>query len=364
MRDTQRNRNITAGFYSFAFNFEMAGGLWQENWESREVIVWASTAFVLALIFFILFCVSTFQLTRFLYNRHRLISYQLGFFVCCFMWSGVRSIFFLFLTDWSLVAMNILFWLPVLVQFIAFSLLVVYYVQQLYRETWQRVRKLVLVIYILTNLGFIIFVITYMILSYQYFVIKDEDEPAWLDASAQVLSGVIFFILVVVLGYYGCRVFLKVRKGEIAVPFQLKGASNNLILTATGLIVIIYTIRSIYDFITAFDVWKVDIDSGFSFDDFVVFGMYFSWEVVPCVILLILFWSVGKKHRGVVLGSKNTQKSADEYSLDEEPSGFFNNDFRYDSDSDENSILYPSSYATPASFNTPYATSPAEALGK
>ena len=116
-----------------------------------------------------------------------------------------------------------------------------------------------------------------MILSYQYFVIKDEDEPAWLDASAQVLSGVIFFILVVVLGYYGCRVFLKVRKGEIAVcylcvffyaytkipqvPFQLKGASNNLILTATGLIVIIYTIRSIYDFITAFDVWKVDIDS-------------------------------------------------------------------------------------------------------
>jgi len=57
-----------------------------------------------------------------------------------------------------------------------------------------------------------------MILSYQYIKIQGElEDPAWLNSAAQVLSGVIFLILVIILGYYGFRVFLKVRRGDIAV---------------------------------------------------------------------------------------------------------------------------------------------------
>lgn len=41
------------------------------------------------------------------------------------------------------------------------------------------------------------------------------------DDISQSLSGCIFLILVIILGYYGLRVFLKVKKGEIAVCIDI-----------------------------------------------------------------------------------------------------------------------------------------------
>lgn len=92
---------------------------------------------------------------------------------------------------------------------------------------------------------------------------------------------------------------------------------------------------------------------------------------------MVLFWNVGgKTHKGVVIGTAAPPKTGDEFAFDgiflfylylylylfsfiEETNGFFNNDFRYDSDSEEQSIIFAGSYQMPASFNTPYATSPA-----
>jgi len=188
----------------------------------------------------------------------------MGFLLSCFFWSGFRVVFFLFINDWSNIFGDIIFQIPAIIQFFAFSLLVVYYVQQLYREKWPKIRKFAFTAHAITNIGFICFLTVYLSLVayYQYNPADtDSGEPGWLDALAQVLSGVIFIILVVILGYYGIKVFLKVRKGEIAVPFQLTGASNNLILIATFFIVIIFITRSIYDFISAFGVWVLILDT-------------------------------------------------------------------------------------------------------
>jgi len=85
--------------------------------------------------------------------------------------------------------------------------------------------------------------------------------------------------------------------------------------------------------------------------------LYIIWEIIPCSILLILFWSTGKTHKDVVIGSAIPPNGgADDYLTDEEASGFFNNDFRYDSD--EDNVILPGSYQTPSNFTTPYATSP------
>ena len=44
------------------------------------------------------------------------------------------------------------------------------------------------------------------------------------------------------------------------VPFQLKGASNSLILGCTIFVVVIYATRSGYDFLSAFDIIMTHFD--------------------------------------------------------------------------------------------------------
>lgn len=62
-----------------------------------------------------------------------------------------------------------------------------------------------------------------------------------------------------------------------------------------------------------------------------------------------------KKYKTVVIGNTTAPRNHDDFVLEGENTGFFSNDFRYDSDSDELVGLM----GTPSSFHTPYATSPA-----
>ena len=118
----------------------------------------------------------------------------------------------------------------------------------------------------------------------------------------------------------------------------------------------------------------------------VMLALYIWWEIVPASILLMLFWNVGKKYKTVVIGSTTAPRDHDDFVLEGreknrnprlgvvsysvsyfepdsdswdvhtgENTGFFSNDFRYDSDSDELVGLM----GTPGSYHTPYATSPA-----
>ena len=51
----------------------MSEGQWSEQWNAHEVVVWYSTSFVLAVLYFALAFISFFQLARFLRNRYALL---------------------------------------------------------------------------------------------------------------------------------------------------------------------------------------------------------------------------------------------------------------------------------------------------
>ena len=191
-------------------------GSWSTNWGDGKLIVWGSTNFILAVVFLLMAVVCWFQILRFLWNRHRKFSYQMGFLLFVFVWTSCRFLFFLLVEDWSALTAVVLQWIPILIQFSTFSLLVVYYIQQLHRDAWPRVMKITVFIYVTVNLLFLTSLLTYWILVFQYNNIGEE-QPKWLGTCALVLSGTVFLVLVLVLGYYAFQVFRQVQKGEIAV---------------------------------------------------------------------------------------------------------------------------------------------------
>lgn len=207
-----------------------------------------------------------------------------------------------------------MYWFPIGIQFTTFSLLAVFFCQQVYREGWKkgtRTRTVVLGTFALMNAIFYTFLLVYWILSAvlspdsgTYYTNPNGDydagdnNPPWLDEVMQGFSGMVFLALVVFLGYFGFRVFLLVRNKEIAMPFHLQGASNNLILAATFLIVLIFTVRSLYDFITIFGIFSIPVSTGHEPSNFAMMFFYIILEITPAAIVLILFFKLPQSKKG------------------------------------------------------------------
>ena len=85
-----------------------------------------------------------------------------------------------------------------------------------------------------------------------------------------------------------------------------------------------------YDYVAAFGMFSLSIESGFASPDIIVLCLYTWWEVIPATILLVLFWSVGKTHKTITIGSVAAPKHDDDFvmegegkSIQEEPERTF-----------------------------------------
>merc|ERR1712023_195535 len=122
-----------------------------------------------------------------------------------------------------------------------------------------------------------------------------QPQPEWLIGCTQGFSGVIFFVLVVVLGFYAVMVSFKIRTSKITKPVHFRGSSTNVVVW-TFIIVGIYISRSAYDIVTIFGYWRLNY--GDTLQNAIIFGLYCLWELAPVVIVLILFNRIPKTRLG------------------------------------------------------------------
>jgi len=267
----------------------------------------------------------------------------------------LRALFFFFINDWGAFVSSLLYTLPIVFQFITFSLLVVFYVKQTSKTLWQRRWRLTVALYVIANVLFFGFVLAYCIIEFVY-EIKDNPNSEWIGATNKIVTGSVFLVLVLILAYYAYKVFRLVRAQTITVPYQLRGTADVYVLSIVITIVFIFIVRSAYDFITVTMTDLLVLQADFSAESFLIMGLYTFWEIVPALLLIILFWEVsGRSHKQM----RKPQQAApiqDGLLEDEEQSGIFSNDLRYDSDEDDR---YPPLLDfSPANYVTPYATTP------
>ena len=101
------------------------------RWDWGQIVEWKSLLFVLSILFICMAAVAAFQLARIFYyrqttppfslfylsrektnffQRHRILSYHIGFLSLVFLWGVIRFFFFLLITAWSPMVYLVLYW--------------------------------------------------------------------------------------------------------------------------------------------------------------------------------------------------------------------------------------------------------------
>lgn len=94
------------------------------------------------------------QTFRIIYHKHSPRSFHFGFLLLVFLWTAIRIMFFNFAGARSVFATLLLYWLPIDVQFLTFSLLVLFYAYSFHkreRGDWKKKRTLMRTVYVMMN---------------------------------------------------------------------------------------------------------------------------------------------------------------------------------------------------------------------
>jgi len=341
-----------------------------------------TTPFALAILYTVLTLAVGFQISRILYYRHNIYSFQLGFLSLCFIWGIIRACFWWLFpvvsNPWGVIAMTLL-WVPVNLQFATFSLLVLFYAHLVHRATWEKsTKKIFAITYIAINVVFIIVQSVWLGMYGYYFKIGTSDDHIWLVTAQSSLAGVVFLILVFILAGYGWLLHSALKATSSFVQ-----PVPTTIFPITFIIFMLFLSRCIFDFVNAAGYWGIPVTSTSQHDNLVAFFLYFFWEILPAVMILGLFWKIPTTHIGGLprRGKSNVYQfpfpplivPGGPYPKDHEATGvasrLFNDPQRYDSDDETTSflrkgspIVYTAQPApiTPHSFgkNTPYSTTP------
>lgn len=172
----------------------------------------------LTIFILVLYCIvgfaCLFQISRILYYRHLVKSFQFGFLSICLVWCILRSIFFMYggnLTGYSLM---LVYWLPVDLQFATFSLLVMFYAFLLYQYEWEERRRCAVFAYCIINAGVVITTLVYVLTSCDS---HSCDLTESLNRTHHVYMSVQFLILVLVYGLIAYRLYKQDRVSGSAV---------------------------------------------------------------------------------------------------------------------------------------------------
>jgi len=312
-----------------------------------------------------------FQIARILYYRHALYSFQLGFLLLCFVWGVLRVVFWsLFYQIISGTVGEVLLWIPLNFQFATFSLLVVFYAHLVHKNTWEKyTKKRFTIAYITVNTILLIM----QCVCFGLITDGGHSEEQWASDVQSAIAGLVFLILVTILSWYGWKLNVVIRS---TAKHQMLFQVPPMIFVVTFVITLLFISRCIFDFMNIAGKWVVEIGS--SDDDDVqdqvtIFVAYFLWEIVPTVLIVLLFWRIPTTHiGGLTRRGRSTMFMLPPSAIKTAPSvsRLFNDPQRYDSDDETTGFLHrgsPATYSTPpqpSSYtytfgkNAPYSTTP------
>eukprot|EP00013_Stygamoeba_regulata_P004596 CAMPEP_0177638428 /NCGR_PEP_ID=MMETSP0447-20121125/5484_1 /TAXON_ID=0 /ORGANISM="Stygamoeba regulata, Strain BSH-02190019" /LENGTH=383 /DNA_ID=CAMNT_0019140391 /DNA_START=1522 /DNA_END=2673 /DNA_ORIENTATION=- len=335
----------------------------------------ASGVFVLSILYFLLSAVVAFQLSRILWYKHDLKSFQFGFLSLCFVWGIFRAIYFLLFGVLPPTAGLVLFATPYPIQFATFSLLVVFYAQVLHSHEWQERKRVFKIMYLASN-GF--FIMCFFVLLGLFLGYGPGKTPDMLTKFSDVFIGLIFFVLMCIMAWYGFRVIDMVKKDPISVPLRPVGHSAMSIVVVTVILFATFTFRTLFDVLTVSGVVAVCFDNSFYWNDIVSLVLYLVWEILPVSLVLYMFWDIPSTRMRLVDGDQSSllptaaapptayqiavnygKKNRAADSRQEVSRDIFDDPMRYDSDTETHSLrdgeTPPTLYGTPFA---PYSTTP------
>jgi len=381
--ERRRSRKIHTNNPSNNFTFELVfitfpidGLLFDHFCVKMASIIVSSYSFVLFLLYLLLVLFIALQLGRIVYYKHKLRSFQVGFLVQCFFWGLLRALFFLlmdFISTTHLLLL-IIYWIPINIQYSTFSLLVAYYayLNPIHgaKAEMRTFKRFYITVWLTTNIVLLVGTAVSIILGIRFDDPYDQ-EPDWLTAAHGYFTGSIFLVLVVVMAYHAMKVFHLIRHGPRGKV--LAKVSLGKIAFVTLVLLLLFMSRCAYDFIMAAGITaSFRITSGTSNEAIFTFVAFCAWEIVPTILVLVLFGTVNSTTLGPLANfcrpcftqeESSTPYASVKYqriNSDPQPghvsfkAQLFNDPKRYDSD-DETSSQRTSPLS--GSFGSPYPVS-------
>jgi len=323
-----------------------------------------SSNFGLFILYFFLVLFIGLQLVRIAYYRHKIMSFKVGFLIQCFVSAFLRSLFFLiadYMIDipWLYI---FVYFMPINIQYSTFSLLVVYYghLQHKQKEEWYSLKRRYFAFWIFTNILFLILAFVWISFDVKYNE-SNSDDRSWLIDFQSYFTGTIFFGLSVVLAWHSWKVsnLMKEAKGTQTKLLAKVSWYKTLIIAIS--LFLIFTSRSLYDFISGTDTdLSVDLSSESTAQSLFVFVAFSFWEVVPIILVLILFGNVSPTTLGAFSRTENSKVGPFLFPKNNDnqdtllKAHLFNDPKRYDSDDENTPVFHKGS---PIFYNnSPYVT--------
>jgi len=192
-----------------------------------------------------------------------------------------------------------------------------------------------------------------------------DEDPQWLNSLHLYFIGTAFFILVIILSWQGWRCVHKATSSGPQNKLVAK-VSFKRIIVVTSVLFFLFTTRTIYDFVAAsYPKIGYEVAGDATLDAFVTLVAFIFWEIIPTILVLMLFGRVKTTNLGAFakkvpkLGKINSPRPKSSMAT---PTGqllrahLFSDPRRYDSD-EENSPLLRNMALTPSSPNTGPLTS-------
>ncbi|XP_064621751.1 G protein-coupled receptor 137Ba-like isoform X2 [Lineus longissimus] len=265
------------------------------------------------ILYSLLFLIVYVQLWMILYYKHKRFSYQTVFLFLCLIWAGLRMTLFSFYFFNCILANNLsmfpdwlLYCLPVCLQFITLTLLVLYFSQVVFKTKAKfEPHKYKRPVWVTVGISIVIFVatnITCAVLTFQHR--RDYDTTSLLLIQIRVIVNDSLFVIFGI--FLSCCIYKIAKISSADLVLEAKGTTRCQSLSACVIIVLLYTSRAVYNivaincrndkchipgfgfnWINVSDQADQDLDKGYSFLTFGV--VLFIWEFLPTFIVVIFF---------------------------------------------------------------------------
>jgi len=261
---------------------------------------WLSLSLLICFVLLLLVIVT--QIVRIIRHRHRKRSFQFVFLLLCLPWMLLR-ITLLALT-FSLPDMPrglwiALAWLPVDFQIASYTLLIVFFVQTIYRGRWEaQYRARAVTVWTVGNAVLVMAMVVWIALASTGVVTPNSREAIF---SRYLITGALYGVLSGLYIYYGAKLQVALRDPAALLPFKANGRSVRTVAIVTVVLVALFAARAIYCWvIAAFALAR----SEYHGDENPIFrcASVFLSEIVPTTVILAFFWHVPSARPGARIG--------------------------------------------------------------
>ncbi len=178
-----------------------------------------------------------------------------------------------------------LYWMPVDLQFMTFSLLVLFYAFLLYQPTWETKRVCLFTIYFLVNVSVCLTTATYIFIGCD----SNGCHKTSLNKVHHIYMAIQFSILVTVYGYFGYR--LHKRRYSSTFPWSVTPTSLSALTLISWLV---FVSRWLYNILVTVNSARFSMALTYGDDGLVdvnaaTFVLLCLWEVLPSAMVLFFF---------------------------------------------------------------------------